>query len=95
MRPAEVPLSADCRRPIKTEIRKAIKLSKNSKAPGPDKILAEALKAAPRNFSPYRLDAELPITAVVNNFAEYNMTGLVGSGRKTCPGNCRYPRKVT
>ncbi len=45
IQPAEVPLSVDCRRPTKAEIKKAIILSKNNKAPGPDNIPAEALKA--------------------------------------------------
>lgn len=45
MQPAEVPLSVDCRRPTEAEIKKAIRLSKNNKAPGPDNIPAEALKA--------------------------------------------------
>ena len=40
-----VPLSVDCRRPTKAEITKVIMLSKNNKAPGPDNIPAEALKA--------------------------------------------------
>ena len=45
MQPAEVPLSVDCKRPSKKEIRKAIMHCKNNKAPGPDNIPAEALKA--------------------------------------------------
>ena len=43
--PAEVPLPINCNRPSKTEIKKAIKLLKNNKAPGPDSVPAEALKA--------------------------------------------------
>jgi hypothetical protein len=45
MQPAEVPLSVDCKRPSKKEIRKAIMHCKNNHAPGPDNIPAEALKA--------------------------------------------------
>ena len=43
--PAEETLSVDCKRPSKGEIKKAIKTLKNNKAPGPDNISAEALKA--------------------------------------------------
>ena len=42
--PAAVPLEINTMRPTKVEIRKAIKLLKNNKAPGPDDIPAEALK---------------------------------------------------
>jgi len=43
--PAEEPLNIDCSRPSKAEIKKAVKQLKNNKAPGPDNIPAEALKA--------------------------------------------------
>ena len=43
--PAEEPLNISCERPTKTEIKNAIKQMKNNKAPGPDDIPAEALKA--------------------------------------------------
>ncbi|CAC5404203.1 unnamed protein product [Mytilus coruscus] len=43
--PAEELLAVDCKRPSTGEIKKAIKMLKNNKAPGPDNIPAEALKA--------------------------------------------------
>ena len=43
--PADMPLDINCNTPTKAEIRKAIKQIKNNKAPGPDGIPAEALKA--------------------------------------------------
>ncbi|XP_076105822.1 uncharacterized protein LOC143074158 [Mytilus galloprovincialis] len=43
--PSEELLAVDCKRPSTGEIKKAIKMLKNNKAPGPDNIPAEALKA--------------------------------------------------
>ena len=43
--PAELPLDINCNPPTKAEIRKAVKQLKNNKAPGPDGIPAEAIKA--------------------------------------------------
>jgi uncharacterized surface protein with fasciclin (FAS1) repeats len=43
--PAKETLPVDCKRPSKGEIKKAIKTVKNNKAPGPNNIPAEALKA--------------------------------------------------
>ena len=43
--PAEETVAVDCKRPSKGETKKAIKTLKNNKAPDPDNIPAEALKA--------------------------------------------------
>ncbi|XP_071177961.1 uncharacterized protein [Mytilus edulis] len=50
VREADIPsseklLAVDCKRPPTGEIKKAIKMLKNNKDPGPDNIPAEALKA--------------------------------------------------
>ena len=45
IQPADIDLPIDCNAPTKEEIRQAIKKLKSGKAPGPDDIPAEALKA--------------------------------------------------
>ena len=45
IQPADIDLPINCTAPTKEEISKAIKKLKNGKAPGPDEIPAEALKA--------------------------------------------------
>ena len=57
MQPAEVPLSVDCKRPSKKEIRNAIMHCKNNKAPGPDNIPAKA--PGPDNIPAEALKADV------------------------------------
>ena len=93
--PAEKPLTVNLNRPSRTEIRKAIKALKNNKAPGPDGVPAEALKASIQVSTEmlYELFGKIWISEVVPK--DWTCSHIVKLPKKGTLDQCKNYRGIS